>query len=250
MTTRYSVCLEATGAAAAAHKAVLAALPEHFTIVEGGAADAALVSDAKARQGTRVLVAADPLRPPASDAIAIPALRFAPRLFAEAAAIQARSIPYSLYESVVRFDRAGLLGVRTGLLEQMAALWVLTGETLHLKKVVLIGEGYLAEGAIGQRGAAVALTGVASSSSGPAFTIRAVSVAERLEIEIDGTSIARPARVRRFAAEGATEGPLIHQNDHRLTWLAAHAELDGRAQNGYGGEGWRADVAEIMKVVP
>src|SRR5271163_99090 len=164
MTTRYSVQLEATGAAATAHRAVLAGLPEHFEIVESGAADAVLVTNAATRRGASVLVAADTLTAPASHVVAIPAMRFVPRLFAEPIVTRAHSAFSVLYDSVVRLDSVGIRGIRGALLEQLAALRALTGETLHLTKIVRIGEGYLAEGVLGQRTAVVALTGVAFSS--------------------------------------------------------------------------------------
>ena len=249
MTTRYSVRLEAPAAFATQHRAVLAALPEHFEIVESGAADAVLVADAATRRGARVLVAADTLTAPAIDTVAIPAMSFAPRLFAEPIVVGAHSTSFALYDSVVRLDRAGSQGIRTGLLEQLAALRALTGEALHLTKIVRIGEGYLADGVLGQRTAVVALTGVAFSSPGPAFALHAANIKQRLEIEIDEPSIARPARVQTFSAEGTTQGVLIHQNDHRLTWLAVHATLGGGRGNGYGQDAWRADIAEIMRVV-
>src|SRR5208282_2408952 len=114
-------------------------------------------------------------------------------------------------------------------------------------KIVRIGEGYIAEGVLGQRRGVVALTGVAPSSPGPAFTLHAANIKQRLEIEIDETSIARPARIQTFGATGVSQGALNHQNDHRLTWLTVHATLAGGRGSGYGEEAWRADIAEIMK---
>ena len=228
---------------------MLAALPGHFEIIEGGVLDAALVTDATTKREARVLVAADTLTASAKDAVAIPAMRFAPPLFAEPTVIRARSAPCALYDSIVRLDRGGIEGVRAGLLEQMAAVRALTGEALQLIKVLRVGEGYLAEGIIGRRAAVAALTGVASASTGPAFALHAASVTQRLEIEIDETSIARPARVRTFDAEGARQGVLIHQSDDRLTWLVAHAALSAGRGNGYGDDAWRADITEIMRIV-
>lgn len=72
MTTRYTVRLEAPAALAAAHRVVLAALPGHFEIIEGGVLDAALVTDATTKREARVLVAADTLTASAKDAVAIP----------------------------------------------------------------------------------------------------------------------------------------------------------------------------------
>ena len=46
---------------------MIAGLPEHFEIVESGAADAVLVTNAATRRGASVLVAADTLTAPASN---------------------------------------------------------------------------------------------------------------------------------------------------------------------------------------
>ena len=250
MTNRRTVRLDAPSSVAAAHRTALATLPEHFEIIEDGEADAALAVDAAAARQARVVVATDTLSLPAPGAIAIPALRFAARLFAERLVSEARSSAFTIYDSVIRLDRPGLAGVRGALLEQLAAMRALTGESLHLTKLVVTRGGYLAEGAPGERSVIVALTGVAPSSPGPAFTVQAASVTQRLEIEIDETSVARPANVRRFDAAGARQSPLVHQNDNRLIWLAVHAQLDQTPGNGYSGDGWRADLAEILRILP
>jgi hypothetical protein len=78
----------------------------------------------------------------------------------------------------------------------------------------------------------------------------AVSVERRLEIEIDDDRTARPTRVQVFGAEGVTQPPLIHQNSGRLTWLAAHAVLNGGTQDFYGGDIWREDLVEVLRMVP
>jgi hypothetical protein len=103
-------------------------------------------------------------------------------------------------------------------------------------------------GAPSQSNAAVALTGVASSR-GPAFKLHAVSLERRLEIEIDDDAIARPTRVRIFGAEGVTQAPTIHQSGRRLTWLGVHAVLSGGGQDVYGGDAWRADLAEVFRAI-
>jgi hypothetical protein len=56
--------------------------------------------------------------------------------------------------------------------------------------------------------------------------------------------------VRVFGAEGVTQPPLIHQNSNRLTWLAAHAVLNGGTQDFYGGDIWREDLVEVFRMVP
>jgi hypothetical protein len=250
MTIRRTVRLDAPSSLAAAHRAALAALPEHFEITDDGEADAALAIDAAGKRHARVVVAMDTLSLPAPGAIAIPAVRFAPRLLVEPLVSEARSTPFAAYDCVVRLERSGMSGVRGGLLEQLAVLRALTGEALHLAKVVCTEGGYLAEGALGERSTIVALTGVAPSSPGPAFALHAANTKQRLEIEIDETFISRPARVHRFDAAGATQGALIHQNDNRLIWLAVHAELNGMLWNGYRGDWWRDDLAEILKILP
>jgi hypothetical protein len=249
MTTRYLVRLEGADAAATPHRAVLSALPEHFEIVESGPADAVLVANVATGRGGSVLVATDVMTAPARDVVAVPAMRFAPRLFAEPAVIAARSTLFALYDSVVRLESVKIRGIHGALLEQLAALRALTGETVHLTKIVRIGDGYLAAGVLEQRRGIVALTGLGPSSPGPAFALHAANVEQRLEIEIDETSIARPARVQTFSARGVSQGALNHQNDHRLTWLAVHATLAGGRRSGYGEDSWRTDIAEIMAVV-
>jgi hypothetical protein len=230
------------------HRFALASLPEHFEIVEDGPADAVLVSGAGTVGGARVGVAADPLLDIDTDAVLIPAMRFAPRLFAEPMVVGARSVSYALYDSVIRLDRAGVDGLRAALLEQLAGLRAITGQALRLTKFARIGDGYLGVGALSQGNAAVALTGVASSH-GPKFTLHAVSLDRRLEIGIDDDAIARPTQVQVFSADGVTQAALVHQSSRRLTWLGAHALLSGGGQEVYDGRAWRADLAEVFRTV-
>ena len=245
---KYTVRLNGQIDASKPHRFALASLPEHFEIVESGSADAALVSSAGTVGGARVGVAADPLLDMDTGAALIPAMRFAPRLFAEPMIVGARSVNYALYDSVIRFDRAGISGLRAALLEQLAGLRAITSQALRLTKLARVGDGYLAVGTLSQGNAAVALTGV-SASHGPTFTLHAVSLERRLEIEIDDDAIARPTRVKVFGVEGVTQAPTIHQSGRRLTWLGVHAVLSGGGQDVYGGDAWRADLAEVFRTI-
>jgi hypothetical protein len=247
---RYTVRLNGRPDTARAHRVALASLPEHFEIVEGSPADAILLSSAAVADGARVAVAADPLFAPEIGTVLIPAMRFAPRIFAEPTAAFARSTTFAVYDSVILLAHAGVDEVRTALLEQIAAVRAISGQALHLTKLARTDSGYLADAALLQSNAAVALTGVATSSPGPALTLLAVSDERRLEIEIDDDRTARPTRVQVFDAEGVRQAPLIHQNSGRLTWLAAHAVLSGGTQDVYGGDIWREDLAEVIRMAP
>jgi hypothetical protein len=235
---------------AIAHRVTLASLPEHFEIVEGGPADAILLSSAAVTDGARVAVAADPLFAPETETVLIPAMRFAPRVFAEPMVAFARSTTFAVYDSVIRLDHADDDELRVALLEQLAAVHAISGQALRLTKLARTDSGYLAEAALLQSNAAVALTGVASRSCGPALTLIAASVERRLEIEINDDRTARPTRVQVFDAKGVTQAPLIHQNSRRLIWLAAHVVLGSGAQDFYGGDIWREDLAEVLRMVP
>jgi len=245
---RYRVRLDGASETTVRHRAALASLPEHFEIVENGP-DAVLASGTAVEAGAAVVVAADPLAIAKPGTVALPAMQFAPRLFAEPFAKSLKPASCLLYDSLVRVDRSGTDGLRAALLEQLAALRLIAGETIRLTRFVRVGGGYLAEGALSGRSAMVALTGVASTSSGPAFALRAAGLDRRVEIEIDEEATARPARISTFDIDGASQPPLIHQNSDRLTWVAAHAILSGEPAVFYGGDAWRNDLAEVSRVV-
>jgi hypothetical protein len=247
---KYTVRLNGQPDTARAHRIALASLPEHFEIVEGGPTDAVLMSNVAIASGARVVVAADPLFAPETETVLIPAMRFAPRVFAEPMVAFARSTTFAVYDSVILLAHAGVDELRTGLLEQLAAVRAISGQALRLTKLARTDSGYLAEAVLRRSNAVVALTGVACSSPGPALTLLAASVEQRLEIEIDDDRTARPTRVQVFGAEGVTQAPLIHQNSGRLTWLAAHAVLSGGTQDLYGGDMWREDLAEVLRMAP
>ena len=248
MTTRFTVRLEGPAETVAAHRFALATLPEHFEVLDRGTADAALVSSGAPAAGARVVVAANPLTAPESEPVTIPAMRFASLLFAEPLLRRAQEARYALIDSVVRLDRFDPAEVRTSLLEQMAALRAVTGDALGLTKFTRMRDGYLAQGTFAGRGEVVTLTGVSSNSSGPVFSLHAASQERRVEIEIDDQAIARPTRLRTFNVAGLVQGPLIHQNSNRLTWLLAHAALSGAVQGGYGNDAWREDLAELNRI--
>jgi hypothetical protein len=248
MTTRYTVRLEGPAETMAEHRFALATLPEHFEMLDQGVTDAALVSSSAQASSARVVVAADPLRVPESEAVAVPAMRFASRLFAEPTLRLAQATRYALIDSIVRLDRAGSAGVRAALLEQLAALRAVAGDAVRLTKFTHVRDGYLAQGTFAGRKEIVTLTGVASNSSGASFSLHAASVERRLEIQIDDEPIARPARLRMFDVAGLAQGPLIHQNSYRLTWLLAHAALSGAGHGGYGSDVWREDLVEVNRI--
>jgi hypothetical protein len=250
MTTRFTVRLEGSAETVAAHRFALATLPEHFEMLDQGVTDAALVSSSAQASNARVVVAADPFRVPESEAIVVPAMRFASRLFAEPALRRAQAARYALIDSIVRLDRFGYAGVRAALLEQLAALRAVAGDALRLTKFTRVRDGYLAQGTFAGRKEIVTLTGVASNSSGASFSLHAASVERRLEIEIDDEPIARPARLRTFDVAGLAQAPLIHQNSHRLTWLWAHAALSGAGHGHYESDAWREDLAEMNRITP
>ena len=217
-------------------------------MVDRGVTDAALVSGGAPAGGVRVMVAANPLTVPELEAVAIPAMRFASRLLAEPSLRRAQPARYALIDCIVRLDRFDPVEVRAALLEQMAALRTVAGAALRLTKFTRVKDGYLAQGTFTGRKEIVTLTGVMSNSSGAAFSLLAASVERRLEIEIDDESIARPARLRTSDAGGLAQGPLIHQNSNRLTWLLAHAVLSGANHDGYGSDAWREDLAEVNRI--
>jgi hypothetical protein len=248
MTTQYTVRLEGPPETVAAHRCALATLPEHFEMIDRGVTDAALVSSGGEASGARLVVAGDPLMAPKSEAVAVPAMRFASRLFAEPVVRRAHAARYALIDSIVRLDRFDPAGVRAALLEQLAALRAVAGEALRLTKFTRVRDGYLAQGTLAGRKEIVTLTGVASNSSGASFSLHAASLECRLEIEIDDAPIARPARLRTFDVAGLAQGPLIHQNSHRLTWLLAHAVLSGAGHDGYESDAWREDLAEVNRM--
>ncbi len=248
MTTRYTVRLEGPDETVAAHRFALATLPEHFEVLNRGATDAALVSNGAPAGSARVVVAANPLTAPELETVAIPAMRFAPRLFAEPLLRRAQGARYALVDCIVRLDRFDPLEVRASLLEQLAASRAVTGDALRLTKFTRVRDGYLAQGTFAGRKEIVTLTGVPSNSSGPVFSLHAASWERRLEIEIDDQPIARPARLRTFDVAGLAQGPLIHQNSNRLTWLLAHAALSGAVHSGYGYDAWREDLAELSRI--
>jgi len=248
MTTRYTVRLEGPAETVAAHRFALATLPEHFEMLDRGVTDAALVSSSAQAGSARVVVAADPLRVPESEAIAVPAMRFASRLFTEPLLRRAQTARYALIDCIVRLDRFGPAEIRAALLEQLAALRAVAGHALRLTKFTRVRDGYLAQGTFAGRKEIVTLTGVPSNSSGAAFSLHAAGEERRLEIDIDDEAISRPARLRTFDVAGFARGPLIHQNSNRLTWLLAHATLSGAAHSGYGNDAWREDLAELSRI--
>jgi hypothetical protein len=248
MTTRYAVRLEGPVETVAAHRFALATLPEHFEVLDRGVTDAALVSSGAPAGGARVVVAANPLTAPESETVTIPTMRFASRLFAEHLLRRAQAVRYALIDCVVRLDRVGPSEVPTALLEQLAALRAVAGDALRLTSFTRVRDGYLAQGAFAGREEKVTLTGVPSNSSGPAFSLHAAGEERRLEIEIDDERMARPARLRTFDVAGLAQGPLIHQNSNRLTWLLAHVALSGPVQSGYGNDAWREDLAELNRI--
>jgi hypothetical protein len=190
-----------------------------FEVLDRGTTDALLVSSGAPAGGARVVVAANPLAAPESETVTIPAMRFASRLFAEPLLRRAQTARYALIDCIVRLDRFDPAEVRTSLLEQMSALRAVTGDALGLTKFTRMRDGYLAQGTFAGRREVVTLTGVSSNSSGPVFSLHAASQERRVEIEIDDQPIARPARLRTFDVAGLVQGPLIHQNSNRLTWL-------------------------------
>lgn len=245
---RYRVQLEGSAETTARHRIALASLPEHFETVESEP-DSVLASGLAVEPGVTVVVAADPLIVPETEAVALPAMRFASRLFSAPMARSPQPSSYLLYDSLVRLDRSGTDGLRAALLEQLAVLRLIEGDGVRLIRFLRVGDGYLAEGALPNRSATAALTGVGSGAPGPAFTLIAAGLDRRLEIQIDDAAIARPARLLAFDVDGALTPSLTHQSSDRLTWLAAHAILSGKAAVSYGGDAWRNDLAEVNRVV-
>lgn len=248
ITTRYTVRLEGPHETVAAHRLALETLPARFEVLDQGGTDAALVSSPEQAGSARVVVVANPLSTSEFEAVAVPAMRFASRLFAEAALRRAQAARYTLIDGIVRLDRFGTAEIRAALLEQLGAIRAVTGSALRVTKFIRVGEGYLAQGALAGRKEIVTLTGVGSDSQGPAFSLHAVGQERRLEIEIDDELTARPIRLRTFDIAGLAQGPLLHQNSYRLIWLSAHAALGGISYEGYDGCAWREDLAEVNRM--
>jgi hypothetical protein len=248
MNSRLSVRLDGPHASRARQRRALATLSEHFQIVDDGPTDIALWAE-PGLAAADIFVVEDPLVMPilAAPARAIPCLRFAPRIFAEPLRRRVSEMRFSLIDSVIKIDRAGDDGIRAALLEQLAALRAL-GAAARLTKLTRIGAGYLAQAALDGRDEIVTLSGVASLSAGPAFTLHAASVETRFEFEIDDAAIARPARARLLDGHGVTHGASIHQTSDRLTWLYAFVAANGPPIEGYDVVKWRADLDEIDRI--
>jgi hypothetical protein len=250
VTDGFVVKIAGGGPEAGRHRSALASLPRHFRLVETGDADAVLATD-ELREGienARVVVHPHPgdiSRGPASAPVIVPALRFAPRLFAEPLVKRAGSSSYALIDSVICAEIGTRSAVRSALLEQMAALRALIGRPIRLTAFASAGDGYLALGATERRGDIITLTGVPAPLGRAELAVRAICQASRLEATISAETIARPSRIQLFGPNGVTQGPLIHQSSDRLTWLAVHEYLARAKTPPYGEPELRADLTEI-----
>jgi hypothetical protein len=247
---RCTIRLQGTEASVARHRRALATLTEHFEIVEQGLADIALVGGDVAAPIGRILVASESsiFFEDVREIQVIPLLRFAPRLFAEPLRRRSLAADYAIVDCLIKIDIADRDAIRSALLEQLAAVHATTGRSARIKRFRRVGEGYLAEGELGEGGGVVALSGVFSQAAGAAFSLNTAGEECRLEIEVDDDAVARPARVSIFDAAGTAHLPAIHQSSDRLTWLIAFALARGERPDGYFGPQWRMDVREVQRV--
>jgi hypothetical protein len=231
MTQQFTVRIEGAQGHAALHRQVLASLPEHFRIVTQGNADASLWSGDDPPPGDpRVSVLADLAVPKrlTPGPLVIPAARFAPRLAADAGFARVRGNTFRLINAVATFTPSNNEPELRAYLDALAAIRLLTGARPRIASLDKTRHGFAVTLTLEGKSSVVTLAAVRqTSAAADTLTLDAISDTLRLHARLDAGAMARPGCIELSDAGGSSHAPSVHQNDHRLTWLAAHAVLSG-----------------------
>jgi hypothetical protein len=226
MTRQFTVSCRDSSSAERSHRATLASLPGHFRVVSDGPADAAYASFQNPLAGVRAVVFDAAEQAQMKPAVfAIPAWSYLPRLEADACFVEACTRPYGLITCVTAVAEGDERYLRSALLEQLAILRRFGSADPSISVFQRDAKGYLAVVKIGQ--AMASLIGRVSPLAQDELQLQAVGANYRFDIAMDAVTLARPAIIRLFGAEGAREAMPVHQSSHRLTWLKVHALLSG-----------------------
>jgi len=231
MSQQFTVRIDGADGRAALHRQVLASLPEHFRIVAKGNADASLWSaDDPLPADARVLVLADGTvpKPVNNGPVIIPVARFAPRLAADAGFARACGSSFKLINTVATFAASNKSPELLAYLDALSAIRLLTGARPRLASFDRAHQGFAATLTLDGHRSVVTLAAIGqTSTTADTLTVDAISDTLRLHARLDAGALARPGYIELSDAAGSSRAPLVHQNDYRLTWLAAHTVLSG-----------------------
>lgn len=254
MTQQFTVRIVGSGPEADLHRKVLASLPEPFQIVPTGKVDAVLLMDGEpAPLDARVAVIADVSarkQSSLSGAIGLPAVRYLPRLTADGGFERARKSQFALVSVGVVTAKSDPEGMLRGMVEALATVRWLTNASCQIAGAERSATGIVATLKQQESAPVTTLSVHASPTGGETFTLNAVGLDARLHAHLDADAIARPGHVELFGIEGATRASLVHQNDHRLTWLSVHSVFaNDKNKAACSFEDWQQDIAQSKQAL-
>lgn len=256
MTRQFTIKIAGEDGAAALHRRVLASLPNHFRLGVSDVSDAILVTDSPppSTHSARAIVLdglsfASQLT--SGQSPVLPALRFAPRIAADASLPVARATRFSMIDIVATIPAAGKEALQWSFVEQLALIRVLTSATPNMLSLRRFGAGFAAAGVINDRETVITINALVSPIGRAGLMLDAVSRETRLAVAMDADATARPADIRLFRGDGMFQAKPTHQNSHRLTWLKVHALLTGEGRISDGGsEDFKQDLETARGWLP
>jgi hypothetical protein len=236
--TACTISIDATGAAVALYRTVLASLPNSYRIVDADA-EVVLVSatdpenieqlcsgEARAvvvdrpgrlssHQLAVIAAAAD-----RHDCIVVPAVLYGPR--ADAAADLLDTADVDLLESTIISPDT----LRSSLVEQLALLRIVLGSVTSIRILHASVSRYVLEATMADHPKShVLLNGLSLPNAVDEVTVQAIGPERHLDIRIDAGPLARPAEIHCYHREGGSSPWPLHQHAHRVTLAQLHRLL-------------------------
>ena len=225
---RFRVLLAGSAIETERHRRALASLPNHFEIVESERADIYLHSQSDGigeYPNNSALVLDEPTRmfePIFEHVRVLPAFQYLP-LIQEIPTIKAGST-FSLTNIEITCLNAHTSesSIASCLFEILAIIRVLTGKAADVDAHTKIENGLLIAGHVADESTSFAISIFRSPLNFGEINILGVSKSERVSIAIQSDQTAQPGKIRLFDKTGSSQSWPLHQNSHRLTWLAAY----------------------------
>lgn len=225
----YNVNIDSASFDVERHRRALASLPNHFIFSSNQAADIALWSSANFSNETftpKVVVVDQPIHMSnfaSQNYTVLPAFHFLPII---------HHMPRStnlitVLEINCLLSENDNISQASCLFEMLTIARALTNEAVAIGSHVRHKNGIIVSGQTLKSATAVSISVNTSPVDGGAISINAVSKTQRFEIEFQSDQTARAGQFTLYNAGGSHQTWPVHQNSHRLTWLAAYDFASG-----------------------